>query len=822
MAMKSRSIIPVHLYLLAGCSAIASSVCIDVWFRQFALFFGTHAVSTSTITFSVLGCMGIGCLVTGRLADTVKDKHFAFAVISTILGIFVLSGPVLFSATTALFLLINTKLNPGSLGIGILRFALSFLFFMIPAGLTSAASILLGRQYIRHTAHAGRFMSAFIVSGGTGIAAGLILSALLLVPFFGYRMSNVIAGLIFLFLATATYVLIINWRFKSPATVVPPLIQRVKKAALRFRKKKTVLETVPKLTRALVKVYAFQAFTAAVYLMLSLRLLSYYNAIKPVYFQSLVIAILMAGLALGSTCYRRFTEQKPNHYLTMASLQILTGFVAVLSYLLLYITHQVTFGKSSDSGFIHHLLNHFLLYATLVFLPSFTMGLSLPIVGRVYTKRMQTAGRSFGKLGFIWNCSALSGIILARFILVPLTGLYYAYYILILLIILSGIYLIIKDSRLIRGFRLGYAIFSLLLYISIVVILKSFHFSLPGSGSGQSFRPVKKIEGSTVSLSTVEKSGGDIQVLVNNREYFSTDKAGNKVQQISAWIPMVLNSQIRSAVVIGFGSGLTASLLEDNGISDIHITEIIPEIIRFSSDVLSDLNDDILTSSHINVTIEDARSYLVRMNSKVDLITSGYNQLLSLPNNYTSGFYELCRKRISADGLVCQVLPTYGISEPEFRGLIKACSQVFPEVTLWYITPENMLLVAARNPVGHDLCRLEKNFSLLNDKDEMDSIGIPDVGTLVAHLLLDNGQLRSYVADAQVNLDDKPFVQYSHKTNTYVDKGILKFLAGASVDYSAFFSEGSACNSDVQETIRKIRSIHEALKPRMVLSSGPQ
>ena len=818
---RFRRIVPGIFYLLMILSGIATSIGLYTWYRQYTLFFGTHTVSAVTVAVTMLFSMAIGSLCAGLLADKTPYRLTLFAILAGISGIGILADPFLFQLMTGLFYNMNTALSPGPFGIELLRLLLTLIFLFIPAGIMAGIFTLLIRHFIRHASEAGNFMSAIIVAGSTGVIVGLLLTSLYLIPQYGFRMAQILAAFLFIAGSSVSILYMVRRRLRVPADHQTPATQRVRKTVLRFKKRKTVLETGAKLTRAMIRVYTFQGFTTAAYLLICLRVLSYYNEMKPVHFHTLAISLTLAGLTLGSALYRWFTEKPANSFLTMATFQIITGFSAVLSYAALFVVQSIAFHKISESNTsIELLTSQVLLYATLILFPAVMTGLSLPLAGKLYLKRLQKTGSSFGRLAFIWFISAIFGIVITLFILIPLAGLYYAYFILALAIILSGVYLILRDSRLIRGFRLGYAVISVILYIVIVSAFKVFHFNLPLPENRTATKPVKMLEGSTTSLSTLEQPDGTRTVLLNNRDLFSSDPAGAKVQQIPAFLPILLNSNIQSAVVIGVGMGTTASVLEEYGITAIHITDIFPEIVRFSSDVFADDNDDILTSSHVNLTIEDARSYLMRTEEDVDLITTGYAQLVQMPNNYTTEFYRICFEKLSDKGLICQVLPTNGITANEFRTLIRAFSVVFPEVSMWYLTPERMLMIGAKIPQRPDLCRFYSDFQVLNRKDDLTMIGIPDPEILMARMLLSDRQIRQYVEGVSQNIDNKPIVQYSLNISKKTNEEILESLSAIPADDQFFLHTTGTCNRDIKETIRKISRFNEAFRQQLVPSSG--
>jgi spermidine synthase len=576
-----------------------------------------------------------------------------------------------------------------------------------------------------------------------------------------------------------------------------------------------VLETGVKLMRAALRVYAFQGFSAAALLIIYWRILINYAVIRPVYFYPLVTAVAMAGLTLGCVFFRRVTEKTGNSYLTLATFQILAGLTAVISYLAVYVLlqkfHELLNGTLAFSKMV---ANHLLLFTTLIILPAVLTGATIPLAGKLFSKKLEKTGSSFGRLGFIWFFSALTGIMLTTYIMIPVCGLYYAYFIIVFFLMSSGIYLILRDSRLIRGFRMSYAVMAVLIYFLIIGLIKTFHVDLPRSVSKSKSQVITRLEGSTASLNTIVDAGGNITVMLNNKPVMASDNHGLKTQLIPAYLPLIMSSHIDSALITGFGMGLTAAALESNGVSTIHITEMHPEIIRLSADVFADMNDDILTSSHVNTTIEDARSFLIRSQRKLDLITTGFEHHILDPQYYTREFYRLCHEKLSDTGLLCQIVPVSGISYNEFRALIRACSDVFREVSLWYLAPEKMLMMGEKTSEKHDFCRIFSRLGDLNLKNDLSSIGIPDAESLLAHLLVDNSQIRRFVDNAPLNLDNRPIIQYSRYTEKDTDKSILMFLNDSRVNYPEFLSTSIGCVPDYAGIQEKADLIIEGLKLR--------
>lgn len=809
--------IPFMYYLLTALTGIASAICLNGLFRQYRLLFGTHTVSTITILVAGFTCLALGSYFTGKLADKSINRLRVFSSFSIVSGIYFFLHPFIYRLITTLVLNINTVQEPGQFSGGILKFALSFVVLLVPAGLLAGSILLPARHFIRHISHSGRFMSATLFSVSVGILTGLLFSTLFMIPTFGMHITIFSGALFQLLAAVLSFYYMYKSRSAPPRTYVPLVSKRARRTSLRFRKKKVVLEAGAILTRAMMHTYFIQGFTLTSAFLVCLRMLENYRVLKPVYFYAVVWTIVLSGFATGSGLYKRISEKPANKFMTLATLQIFTGFAALLSYALLEILNSKGYIWSRNaSTFAGLLLRQGLLFSALLLIPSILTGLSFPLAGKIYPRRIQKIGDNFGHLGSILFLSALAGTLIVPLILIPLIGQHYAYLLLAFLTIYSGIYLIYKDSRLIRGFRLSYAFLTLILFLIIAGAFHTFKVDLRMS-------PVdRKIEGNTAFVGSVARPDKSRIIYLNGNLYVSLDQNDKKAQLLPAFLPLIVNQNIKTALVIGFGTGLTASGLEEKGVQNIHITDIFPEVIRISSDVYADDNNDIMSNSKVDITVEAARSYLYRSSGKIDLITAETNQLRQMPDNYTFEFYRLCYGKLSANGLLCQILPIIDITGIEIRSLLKSCAVVFPNVTLWYISPEKILLLASKNQRRYEFCDLLQAYTVMNVNNSFTNIGIPNIESLLAHAFLEDNQVRDFIGDAPDNSDTNPFVEfYKVRTEKKTDE-VKSLIFQARADYSRIIHFQAGCVADTAQVINNIKRFNQKLLPLDVQSSGLQ
>jgi spermidine synthase len=438
----------------------------------------------------------------------------------------------------------------------------------------------------------------------------------------------------------------------------------------------------------------------------------------------------------------------------MATLEILAGLSLLVSIIALYFIGPL-FVKNPDIQTWNHLLSiQGLLSALLLFLPASCIGIMLPLAGKVYTQRFQKSGMQIGKLGSIFFAGAIAGLAITPFLVIPVTGVFNAFILLATLTLLSGIYLLFRDSRLKRGFRLGVSVLSACIFAGITFFVFT-STSMRISDKSE----IASLEGTGSTVKVLQK--GDHQVLtIHNIACAETNEEGLRIQELPAHLVSLLNPSIRSSLVIGFGMGVTANSLTRYTKSSIQIAEGFPEVMNLSSDVFADLNEDVLTNSQVDMVIDDPLMYLYRNNHLYDLILSGVENCHLMPALSTIRFYELCLARLSGDGLLCQVLPLNGISSAEFQSWIRSCTEVFPRAILCFASRDFAVLLASGNKTMFSYSRLTEVFHLNRSLPGM----------------LTDDALRKLSSGAMKNTYANPVIEFSRTDVMHRDPEIVRLL----------------------------------------------
>jgi spermidine synthase len=138
-----------------------------------------------------------------------------------------------------------------------------------------------------------------------------------------------------------------------------------------------------------------------------------------------ILSSFMAGLTLGSLFWGRIADKVGRSLILFAFLEIGIGisayfFPVALSSVLTSYTH--IYLSFSTDFYLLSLFRYLIVFA-LLFVPTFLMGGTLPVLTRLNVQNLAVLGRKVGKLYSVNNLGAAAGCFLASFFLIRIIGL---------------------------------------------------------------------------------------------------------------------------------------------------------------------------------------------------------------------------------------------------------------------------------------------------------------------------------------------------------------------------------------------------------------
>ena len=130
-------------------------------------------------------------------------------------------------------------------------------------------------------------------------------------------------------------------------------------------------------------------------------------------------------------------------------------------------------------------------------------------------------------------------------------------------------------------------------------------------------------------------------------------------------------------------------------------------------------------------------------------------------NLYSADYYELCKSRLTENGVVCQWVPLLLLDEPDLRLVVKAFLEVFPDATLWEGSKDDYLLIGAKDGLKVDYQNLSQRMRKPALQEKLKSIGINNPEGLLATYMHGPDFMAEMTSRTPVTTDDKPYLEYS-------------------------------------------------------------
>lgn len=750
-AAGARLFAPALLMALSGAAALMFQV---LWIKQLTLIVGVevHAIAVAVSAF-FLG-LAAGSAWLGRRADRAARPFRLYAFIEA--GIAVLA------------ILVTVALAHGAAPFAQVAQHAALLAWLAVVLLVGGAPFLMGGTLpvlLRATGagRVGRAGATLYAANTGGAIAGALLPAFLLIPALGVQGTAWAAACLNLAAALGAWMLDRQW----PAGGVAPdthAAQTSKAAAVARRRVQSGSLDAP--ARLAVLLYACAGAIAMGYEVLWSQMVVPFMSTRAFAF-SIVLAVYLAGLAIGAAVYARWETRDP--WRLFGLLIAGAGLVALLEAALLgrwliglQTTAEMTLLAWTGSGLAGMSARFLVAAAAVVLLPTLLLGAAFPAVLRIAVPP-ERRGHGAGMVLCANTLGGIAGTGLTAFVLLPWLGSVRSLALLALLACAVGIVAVWNGGRTAaaRAATLGMAMAALV----VGVLLPSDHLArlLPGA-QGAHLVFYEENRGGTVAV--VERGEGErrfrrlyIQGVSNSGDAMPS----LRYMRLQALLPLLVHAgEPRSALVIGYGTGITAGALSRYPALDRRVVaELLPAVLhagpRFAGTY------DAATDAGLDRRLRDGRRELLASNDRYDLITlePPPPSAAGVVNLYSRDFYQLAAARLHPQGIVAQWLPLPTQNIDDTRALVASFIAVFPHASLWTTELHEMLLLGSMQAMPLDADRIAARFGIPTVRAALAEVGVMSPAALLATWVTDrDGLIRFAGATAPVT-DDRPAIEYA-------------------------------------------------------------
>lgn len=723
--------------------------------------FGLTIFAVSTVLTAFMAGLALGSYFFGRLIDKVKDPLFIFLLLELGIGVFALLFPILLKLLAGMYISLASLIQPGLYINSILRFVFSFLLLLIPTTLMGGTLPVLSKYYIKNLSRLGGNVGNLYSINNLGAVAGCFIASFFLIQAAGLSCTIYSAALINILIAGVVFII----RGKTPIFI----ISEDKKAVAVKKRNPGQPETCPPfLLRLVLWVFAIEGFTTLSYEVIWTRILLGISYDRSIYFYSTVIIAFISGLSLGSFIIARFVDKRKNLVFLLGAIEVMIGIIActVLFFFVQISGYFSTARRFYTEPWLFSSGKEYLFFFLLMIIPATLMGMTFPIVARIYTTNIEKLGLKLGIIGFLDTIGSIFGSFAAGFILIPFLGVVKAALFTALLNVLIGIALIIFHPHLKTKIKVLSVIITAAAMVFMVAILPGENYFRHWQTEEKGDRLLFYKEGLGSTVAVPEKFDGVRELAIDGAVTAIAEYGDIRVHKLLAYLPYLLCEKPGNALVVGFGMGITCQSLIQEDMKEVTCVEICTEIIDGSSGYFKKENKKVLNEPTLKVVIEDGRSYMAMTDDTYDIITTNaVHPRLSI-NIYTKEFYQLCKRKLTKQGVMCQWMATNWLSEYEYRMLIKSFIDVFPHTSLWISNIGHILILGTPGPLQIDFNRFMYKLNRPKIRNDLKEVHLDDPFSLLALYTCGKDELENYLKDIPPNSDNYPLPEFSKYMST--------------------------------------------------------
>jgi spermidine synthase len=738
------------LFALFFCSGASGLIYEVVWTRQLTVILGNTVFAVSTVLTAFMGGLALGSFLGGRMIDRVESPLRVYALLEIAIGILAFCLTSALNQTGPLYLWIHGSLGEYPLALYAARYVFSFCLLAIPTTIMGTTLPVLSKFVARTQRAVGLDVGRLYALNTLGAAAGCYLAGFVLIGNLGLGATVRAAS------ALSIAVGLLAWvcqKYAGPAApkASSPPVQQAKIPAGASPLRLLVLGA-----------FAVSGFAALGYEVLWTRLLTSYLG-NSVYAFSTMLTAFLTGIALGSLWFSYFADRSRRAVAVLGLIEAAIGFYVLCS------IHIFGWRAESLSSWIApdprwpatgaRFMNAF----TLIFFPTFLMGAAFPVAGRIYIANFRRLGRSVGEL-YAWNTiGAILGAAAAGFALMPVLGLENSLVVLLCLNLGIGLALCAAEPA-VRRSQKTFLLAALVVAAGVGLaamprgVFRRMHEVL---APGEKLLYFKEDLLGTV---TVKQQGRHRTLFIDHLEMAGTADRFLSSHKSLAHLPMLLHPNPQTVYVLGFGAGGTAyGMSTYPEVRRIDATELSRSVVDVAPMFLQ-INHDVMSDPRLHLEVNDGRHFLLTTRRTYDVISVDllWPQTAGSGSLYTREFYELCRRRLTPDGILVEWLHPGFIPPDYLKGILRTMGRVFPHTSLWWTRrEEHLLVVASKAPLRVDYQRLAQRINHPATRRDLAEVHLDDPATFLSYFIARDDALEQFAADADwLNTDDLPLLEY--------------------------------------------------------------
>ncbi|MBP2271836.1 putative membrane-bound spermidine synthase [Pseudomonas sp. BP6] len=733
-------LMPAALLFISGGAALIYQV---LWVKQLSLVVGVEVYAITAGISAFFAGLAMGGLVFGRWADRLRHPVRLYAGLELAVALLAVAATLGLAQSAALFARLEAS-------VGLLAWLLPLSLVGLPAFLMGGTLPVLVRALTPNGAQTGEAGGRLYAANTAGAICGTLLAAFVLLPLLGVTGAACVAGVLNLLAALGA------WCGRGRDERALP---------------NSATASLPRTPQArlAIALYCLAGGVALGYEVVWTQSIVQFMSTRAFAF-SVVLATYLTGLVLGSALYARRADRIRDPWGLFGLLIASAGLLALLqiaglgrwlvTWQTLLESHVLQLTGSQLAG----MCARFAAAAVcVVFIPTTLLGAAFPLALRLAVDSGQV-GRDVGAVIALNTLGGIVGVMLTGFVLVPGIGLVRTLVVLACLAAAIGAVATWRGKAVHKGMRAAVLLVGGATLVSgALTPPERLAQLLPGARSGELVF-YQEGRGGTVAVVNQQRQGQAFNRLYIQGVSNTGDAMPSlRYMRLQALLPLLIHrDEPRSALVIGFGTGITAgAMLRYSGLEHPVVAELLPQVLAAAP--LFSGNYDAVNDPRLDIRLRDGRRELLRNEQRYDVITlePPPPSAAGVVNLYSRDFYQLAASRLQEHGLVAQWLPLPTQNDEDSRSLVRSFLDVFPHASLWTTEFHEMLLIGSATPMVLDVPRIRQRFEQPQVSAALAQVGVSSVEALLATWVTDRQGLERYAGDAQPVTDDRPRIEYA-------------------------------------------------------------
>ena len=769
------------LFFLSGATGLIYEL---LWVRLLYQAFGSTIQSVTTVVAAYMGGLGLGAWLWGRRADRHARPTALYGWLEIAIGLFGLVSPLVLSVAHRVYVGAAGAWQLAGGASVALRFGLAAVVLLVPTTLMGGTLPVLTRAFMGAERRELKPSLARLYGLNTlGAVAGTALAGFFLIEYVGIRASlwataalNVALGAIALRLSDPRP--FAQGEPDSRYSPDPGQKPGEHPSSTALRRTALVLLAITAFASLLDEI----AWTRVLVMIVG----------GSAYAFTLVLLVFLLGIGIGSALVARRGAAASDATADAAVAQSVTAAGAGLLFVLFGVLpgYIIAVFQMQSLGAVERLVAIGLAVGAVVLIPAVGMGMTFPLLTDLVAPRDAAGGADVGRAYALNTLGSIVGAALTGFVLVVTLGSDLTLRLGVLINVAAGLGLAALAARRVaegseqhRRLRLrvlgagGLATAGLACALaaprwdtrlidlgpSIYARQAMDHAAVREFLAHRGVRQLAYQESWNATVSVWESGPG--RTLKVNGKADASDHGDMDTEILLGLAPAAARPGPASALVIGYGSGVTTRVLADvPGMQRVRVVEIEPAVLAMSR-LFVRVNDTVLARRNVSVVVDDARSALQIDRARYDVIVSEPSNpwLAGVATLYTPEFFRIVRERLTDGGVFCQWVQLYQLPVPIVTGIVRSLKTVFPHVQIWFSSPGDVMVLGSARPFVYEPAWLEQ---LVGPHGALGELGFEYLGVdrpeqYFGHLLLGEAGVAGLLArPGVVHRDDRPRLEF--------------------------------------------------------------